>query len=225
MAPEERDEDPAARREPVGAPVVRGDPEIAGDDATGATQFDPDDPESLARAVDAARSFAESVAEVRDQLTMLQGAAACAALVRATGSYKAAAERAGEPVSVSFLRKWARVHDLPISIRRHIARGDIPPSTATHIARVTGQARFLLAWAAIDHDLSVDTVGQLAGDIKAGTAVELAFQQRGIDLGDMAVSLTIPTYRELRRHASLRNTTPEALIEEALVGLFGTDTP
>ncbi|MDF1503171.1 hypothetical protein PYV61_09465, partial [Roseisolibacter sp. H3M3-2] len=45
-------------------------------------------------------------------------AAACAALVRGVGSYKEAAERAGGGVSVAFIRKWARVHDLPQAIRR-----------------------------------------------------------------------------------------------------------
>lgn len=216
--------DPAARREPVGAPVVRGDPEITGEHARGAAQFDPDAPESLERAVETAREFAAEIGEVRDRLTMLRGAAACAALVRGTGSYAAAADRAGEPVSVSFLRKWARVHDLPISVRKHIARGDIPPSAATHIASVTGRARFLLAWAVIDHDLSVEAVGQLASDIKGGTAIETAFRDRDLDLGTMEIALSLPVYRELRRHASLRNDDPEAVVELALRRLFESES-
>ncbi len=35
------------RREPVGEPVVRGDPEIAGGDGRDAVRYDPADPESL----------------------------------------------------------------------------------------------------------------------------------------------------------------------------------
>lgn len=60
------------------------------------------------------------------------GAAVCPALVRGEGSYKAAAERAGGPVTVSFIRKWARV---------------------------AGDARLHLAWATIDHgDLVADAL-------------------------------------------------------------------
>lgn len=77
-------------------------------------------------------------------VTLLRGAAARAALVRGEGSYKAAAERSGDPVTVNFLRKWARVHDLPLSIRRHIAKGELTVTAAKHIARVRGNTRFLL---------------------------------------------------------------------------------
>lgn len=221
MVPADPDEDEvAARREPVGAPVVRGDPEIAGEHATAAAQFDPDDPESLERAAQIAREFAAGIDDATDQFSMLRGAAACAALVRGAGSYAGAADRAGDPVSVAFLRKWARVHDLPISIRRHIARGDIAPSAAMHIARVTGRARFLLAWATIDAGLSVEAVGELASTIKSGTTPEAAFREHGIEIGRVTLSLPEPVYRELRRHASLRNETPEAVVEAALLRYF-----
>jgi hypothetical protein len=145
---------------------------------------------------------------------MLRGAAACAALVRGSGSYAVAPSRRA---------KWSRVHDLPISIRRHIARGDIAPSTAMHIARVTGRARFLLAWAHIDHDLSVQITNEIASAIKDGTSIERAFRERGIHIGEITLSLPLPVYRELRRRASLRNQSPETTIEDALRREFDPD--
>lgn len=223
MPADEPDDELAARREPVGAPVVRGDPEITGERAPEAAQFDPDDPDSLERAIDIAQAFAAGIHDGVDQLTMLRGAAACAALVRGTGSYAAAADRAGEPVTVPFLRKWSRVHDLPISIRRHIARGDIAPSAATQIARVTGRARFLLAWAVIDEDLTVEEVGQIASAIKRGRSPEAAFRELGVRPGSLTVTLAEPLYRELRRRASLQNVAPDELVEAALRAWFESE--
>ncbi len=218
MSPDE--DELAARREPVGAPVVRGDPEITGEHAPAAAGFDPDDPESLDRAAAIARAFAAEIGATSDQLSMLRGAAACAALVRGAGSYAVAAERAGDPVTVPFLRKWARVHDLPISIRRHIARGDIAPTAATHIARVTGRARFLLAWAVLDEGLSVEQVAGLASAIKEGQPPEAAFREHGFRAGTITLTLPEPLYRELRRRASLENVPPAEIVGAALRDWF-----
>jgi len=143
------------RESPVGKPVIRGDPQFTGEHAHEAVEFDPDDPESLELAAETVHRFAENTAGAADNVYILRGAAACAALVRGEGSYKAAAERAGGEATVSFIRKWSRVHDLPRSIRVHVARGEIAPSAAKHIARVAGESRLLLAWAALDHDLTV----------------------------------------------------------------------
>lgn len=210
---------PADRREPVGAPVVRGNPEITGARAAEATAFDPDDPESLAEAARIAREFATEPGG-GDPLYMLRGAAACATLVRGEGSYRAAADRAGEGVTVNYLRKWARVHDLPISIRRHIAHGDIVPSAAKHIARVSGDARFLLAWAVIDHDLTVRDVRAVATAVLGGTSVERALRDAGVSPGTLSVTLSPATYREVRRRASLDGTPPDEVIEAALDAWF-----
>lgn len=211
---------PDSRREPVGAPVVRGDPEITGAHADEAAAFDPDDPESLAEAVTIVRDFNDRSAEA-DHLTMLKGAAACAALVRGAGSYKAAASRAEVPVS--FLRKWARVHDLPISVRRNIARGEIAPSAAKHIASLTGNARFLVAWAAIDHDLAVAEVRSVTSEVSSGTSVEEALAARGIDLGRITIRLPPDIYRELRRRASLANRPLDDLLVEILEASITAD--
>lgn len=215
-----RDGPPDSRREPVGAPVVRGDPEITGAHADEAAAFDPDDPESVADAVTIVREFHDRSADA-DHLTMLKGAAACAALVRGEGSYKAAATRADVPVS--FLRKWARVHDLPISIRRHIARGEIAPSAAKHIARLAGTARFLVAWATIDHDLSVAEVRAVTSAVSSGTSVEEALEAQGLDLGRITVRLPADIYRELRRRASLANRPLDDLLVELLEASLSGD--
>ncbi|MUV85818.1 hypothetical protein GJ631_04330 [Natronomonas sp. CBA1123] len=206
-------EPPADRESPVGEPVIRRDPRVAGDSAV---QFDPDDPESLADAADTVRRFATNTVGSEDNVYMLRGAAACAALVRGTGSYKAAAERADGEATISFIRKWARVHDLPRSIRRHVALGEIAPTAAKHIARVSGESRYLLAWAALDHDLTVREVRSIASRVNGGATVEDALAAEGIDLGVLSVSIPPDTYRELRRHAALEEVDPGDIVAEAL---------
>jgi hypothetical protein len=204
---------PADRESPVGEPVIRRDPRIAGERAV---RFDPSDPESLEEAAETVHRFASNTAGSEDNVYMLRGAAACAALVRGTGSYKAAAERAGGEATVSFIRKWARVHDLPRSIRRHVALGEIAPTAAKHIARVSGESRFLLAWATLDHDLTVREVRSIASRVNEGTSVESTLAVEGIDLGLLSVSLPPDTYRELRRTAALEETDPDEIITRAL---------
>ena len=210
------DEPPADRESPVGQPVIRGDPEVIGDRAREAVGFDPSDPESLALAADTVRAFANNTAGADDNVYVLRGAAACAALVRGEGSYKAAAERAGEGVTVSFIRKWARVHDLPRSVRRYVATGQIAPTAAKHIARVHGDARYQLAWAVLDHDLTVRQVRAAASDINDGESVERALRRQGASVGDISLSLEASTYRELRRRAALEGADPETVIADAL---------
>ncbi|SDZ95607.1 hypothetical protein SAMN04488065_1416 [Haloplanus vescus] len=207
---------PADRRSPVGEPVVRADPSVTGERATDAVGFDPDDPESVQLAADTVRSFAENTVGSEDHVYMLRGAAACAALVRGVGSYKAAAERAGGDVSVSFIRKWARVHDLPQAIRRHVARGTIAPTAAKHIARVSGDDRYALAWATLEHELTVREIRRLASEVSNGTSVEDALDDRGLTLGRIALTLPPDQYIELRRRASVENVTPDELVAEAL---------
>lgn len=204
---------PADRESPVGEPVIRRDPRIAGEKAV---RFDPSDPESLEEAAETVYRFASNTAGSEDNVYMLRGAAACAALVRGTGSYKAAAERADGEATISFIRKWARVHDLPRSIRRHVALGDIAPTAAKHIARVSGESRFLLAWATLDHDLTVREVRSIASRVNEGTSVESALAVEGMDLGLLSVSLSPDTYRELRRTAALEETDPDEIITRAL---------
>jgi hypothetical protein len=211
---DDRGGEPATDREsPVGQPVIRRDPRVAGERAV---RFDPTDPESLAAAADTVARFAENTVGSDDNVYMLRGGAACAALVRGSGSYKAAAERADGDVSVSFIRKWARVHDLPRSIRRHVALGEIAPTAAKHVARVSGESRFHLAWAALDHDLTVRDVRAIASRVNDGESVEAALRVEGIDLGALSVSLPPDTYRELRRRAALEDVTPAEVIDDAL---------
>jgi len=204
------------RRERVGEPVVRADPEITGEHASEAVDFDPSDPESVELAAETLAEFVESENGEADSVTMLRGAAACAALVRGVGSYRDAAERAGG-VPVSFIRKWARVHDLPQSVRRHVARGNIAPSAAKHIARVDGTDRLDLAWAALDHDLTVREVRSLASEVSDGTPAAEALGEAGFEPGHLELSLGDGAYRELRREASMRNVEPGAVVSEALV--------
>jgi hypothetical protein len=208
---------PADRESPVGQPVIRGEPEVAGDEAVG---FDPSDPESLELAADVVRRFSQNTAGGDDNVFMLRGAAACAALVRGEGSYKAAAERAGGEATVAFIRKWARVHDLPRSVRRYVALGRIAPTAAKHIARVSGEARFLLAWAALDHDLTVREVRAAASRVNEGMSVEEALAEVDVELGELTVSLDPSVYRELRRRAALDDVEPSEVVEASLVDYF-----
>lgn len=209
---------PTDRESPVGKPVIRGDPELTGQEPHEAVQFDPSDPDSLELAAETVLAFSKNSAGAEDNVFMLRGAAACAALVRGEGSYKAAAQRAGGDVSVSFIRKWARVHDLPQSIRRHVARGEIAPTAAKHIARVAGQARLQLAWAVLDHDLTVREVRSVASDVNDGEDIARALGRRGYQLGELRIQLPVDSYTEIRRQASLENATPGQLIADLLAG-------
>ena len=207
---------PTDRESPVGQPVVRGDERVTGEQADQAKAFDPEDPDSVAEAAETVRRFAENTAGAEDNVFMLRGAAACAALVRGVGSYKAAAEESGGDVTVAFIRKWARVHDLPQSIRRYVAMGQIAPTAAKHIARVDGEERFQLAWAVLDSDLTVREVRSVASAVNDGTPVERALSDHGVTPGEMTLSLPGDTYRELRRVAALEGKQPEDVVADAL---------
>ncbi|MFC7237065.1 hypothetical protein ACFQS4_14575 [Saliphagus sp. GCM10025317] len=212
---------PTDRKSPVGAPVIRGDESITGTHARRAVQFDPDDPDSLALAAETVAQFATGSVD-EDHLYMLRGAAACAALVRGEGSYKTAAERASahlkgdETVTVSFIRKWARVHDLPRSVRRQVALGEIAPSAAKHIARVGGEDRLLLAWAVLDGDLTVRDVRQVASQVNDGASIERALDDCDVTLGRLELTLPASAYRDLRRRASLEGVDPGTIVADAL---------
>ncbi len=210
---------PTDRESPVGAPVIRGDESVAGQRAREAVQFDPTDPESLAEAAEIVHQFATDGME-NDHLYMLRGAAACAALVRGEGSYKAAAERAGEGVTVSFIRKWARVHDLPRSVRKQVALGQIVPTAAKHIARVSGESRLLLAWATLDADLTVREVRSVASAVNDGQSIDNALAEVDVTLGRIELTLSPSTYRNLRRQASIEDVNPGTLTTEALEAYF-----
>ncbi len=220
---EEPHEEPPDRAADVGDPVVRGDPHVAGEHADDAVGFDPTDEESLRAAAETVSRFATQTVGAEDNVVLLRGAAASAALVRGEGSYKAAAQRAGDSVTVSFVRKWARVHDLPQSVRRHVARGEIPPTAAKHVARVDGEARFALAWAILDADLTVREVRRLASEINDGTDPERALREHGVSPGRLDVDLPFDTYRRLRVTASLENRTPGAVVSDALDAYLGDD--
>ena len=207
---------PADRESPVGQPVVRGDPRVTGQRPEEAVRFDPDDPDSLATAAETVRAFAENTAGDEDNVFMLRGSAACAALVRGEGSYKAAAERAGGDATIAFIRKWSRVHDLPQSIRRHVARGEIAPTAAKHIARVSGESRFLIAWAALDHDMTVREIRTVASRVNDGQSVTDALSAEDYPLGSLPLRLSPRTYLQLRRQASLSDTTPDEIVDDAL---------
>ncbi|ELY54275.1 DUF7119 family protein [Natronolimnohabitans innermongolicus] len=216
---EERRSIPTDRESPVGAPVIRGDESVTGTRAREAVQFDPDDPDSLADAAETVREFASGTTN-DDHLYMLRGAAACAALVRGEGSYKAAAERAGGDATVSFIRKWARVHDLPRSVRKQVALGQIAPTAAKHIARVGGEARLLLAWATLDGDLTVREVRSVASAVNDETPIGRALADYDVRLGELELALSPKTYRDLRRRASIDGVDPGEIVSDALEEYF-----
>jgi len=220
MTAEGPGEPPTDRESPVGAPVIRGDPKVTGQRPEEAVEFDPDDPESLTEAAETVRQFASDAAGETDTVYMLRGAAACAALVRGEGSYKAAAERAGGEATVAFIRKWSRVHDLPRSIRKHVAMGEIAPTAAKHIARVAGEARLQLAWAALDHDMTVRQIRSVASDVNNGQSVADALADEGIELGELTLTLPASVYQELRREAALEDVDPDDIVAHALERRF-----
>jgi hypothetical protein len=206
---------PTDRESPVGEPVVRGDERVTGDRAREAVRFDPEDPERVRAAAETVGSFAaDGLGD--DHVFVLRGAAACAALVRAEGSYKAAAERAGGDVGVSFIRKWARVHDLPRAVREHVASGKIPPTAAKHIARVGGDTRYLLAWAVVDNDLTVREVRTAASAVADSRDLDDALADVDATPGELTVSLPADVYRDLRRETSGVDCEPADVVADAL---------
>jgi hypothetical protein len=211
---------PTDRESPVGEPVIRGDPRVTGQRPEEAVDFDPDDPASLERAAETVRQFAGDAAGQGDTVYMLRGAAACAALVRGEGSYRAAAARADGDATVAFIRKWSRVHDLPRSIRAHVALGHIAPTAAKHIARVGGEARLQLAWAAIDADMTVRQVRSVASTVSDGASVGDALAEEGVTLGRLSLDLPSDVYQELRRRAALEDVDPGAIVADALERRF-----
>jgi hypothetical protein len=211
---------PTDRESPVGEPVVRGDRAVSGDRAADAVAFAPDDPEDRRRAARTVAAFAAEDAYARGNLDVLEGAAAAAALVRGEGSYRAAADRAGEDVSVSFVRKWARVHDLPRSIRRQVAAGHLAPSAAKHVARLSGDDRLTLAWAAVDHELPVREVRSIASEVADGGSVVDSLADRGVRFGVVEARLPPDLYCELRRRVDLSEEPPGEVVARALSAHF-----
>jgi len=211
---------PTDRESPVGEPVIRGDPRVTGQRPEEAVEFDPDDPESVARAAETVEQFAGDTAGQGDTVYMLRGAAACAALVRGEGSYRAAADRAGGEATVAFIRKWSRVHDLPRSIRTHVAMGHIAPTAAKHIARVSGEARLQIAWAVLDADMTVRQVRSVASAVNDGASVAEALAAEGVTLGRIELELPAGVYQELRRQATLEDVDPADVVADALERRF-----
>jgi len=209
-------EPPTDRESPVGQPVIRGDAAVTGDRADAAVGFDPDDPDSVSEAAATVRAFAETAADGGDQLYMLRGAAACAALVRGVGSYKVASERTDGVATVSFIQKWARVHDLPRAIRRCVAMGKLAPSAAKHVARVAGDARYQLAWAALDNELTVHEVRAIASEVNDGSTAEAALEAHGVTPGELTISLPPEIYRRLRRAAVIDCVDADEVVAAAL---------
>jgi hypothetical protein len=101
-------------------------------------------------------------------------------------------------------------------VRRYVALGRIAPTAAKHIARVGGEARFLLAWAVLDHGLTVREVRAAASRVNDGASVEAALAEADVDLGRVELSLPPDTYRALRRRAALEDAAPDDLVAEAL---------
>jgi len=204
------DRPPTDRESPVGEPVVRGGGD---DDDQPGVAFDPDDPERVATAAETVAAFANGDLPDTPRY-VLRAAAACAALVRAEDGYTAAADRAD--CSVALVRKWARVHDLPRPIRERVAHGDIPPSAAKHVARVHGDARYLLAWAVVDDDLTVREIRAAASAVADGADPADALREQGADPGRLAVSLPVDVYRRLRAHATATDSDPDGVVADAL---------
>jgi hypothetical protein len=101
-----------------------------------------------------------------------------------------------------------------------VATGRLAPTAAKHIARVSGSARLDLAWTALDHDLTVREIRSIASTIADGTASTEALLEQGYTPATCTVELSVETYRELRRRASLESVPPGTIVEQALEDRF-----
>jgi hypothetical protein len=92
---------------------------------------------------------------------------------------------------------------------------------AKHIARVSGAARLHLAWAVLDHDLTVRQVRSIASDINDGVDIEQALATHGeCPLGEITLRLDRDIYSELRRRASLQDVSPGEIVDDILLEQF-----
>ncbi|MFB6254968.1 MAG: hypothetical protein ABEI06_10195 [Halobacteriaceae archaeon] len=205
---------PTDRDSPIGRPVIRGDEEIVGEHAEEAEVFDPNNTDDVEKAISVLHSFVSS--KTTNPLLPLRAAAAAATLVRAETSYTDAATRVKDEIGVSFIRKWARVHDLPYAIRKQVAMGVLSPTAAKHIARLTGNDRELLAWTTIDNDLSVREVRSIVSDVMDGESLESAIKDHGIKLGSLTIAIDREAYCAVHREAALEDSEVDDIIEVAI---------
>jgi len=74
----------------------------------------------------------------------------------------------------------------------------------------------MLAWALLDHDMTVRQVRSVASDVNDGQSVEQALRAEGITLGEISLTLDTDVYRELRRRAAIDGQEPGELASELL---------
>ena len=88
-------------------------------------------------------------------------------------------------------------------------------------ARLAGEARLLLAWAALDHDLTVRQIRAVASGVNNGTTVEEALAGEGYRLGELTIDIDTDAYCKLRRRAALDATDPSSVVTESLESTLG----
>jgi hypothetical protein len=81
---------------------------------------------------------------------------------------------------------------------------------------VEGDARFLLSWAIIDHDLSVREVRSIASAVTDGESIEEALERFDALPGETEVSLPTDVYHELRLTAAREKRDLDDVVAEAV---------
>jgi hypothetical protein len=81
---------------------------------------------------------------------------------------------------------------------------------------VAGDARFQLAWATVDNDLTVREVRAVASDVSNGASVEEALRDYDVTLGEITLRLPPEVYRELRREAAYEGVSADEIATDAL---------
>ena len=77
-----------------------------------------------------------------------------------------------------------------------------------------------MAWAVLDHELTVREVRTAASAVNDGATVEAALADVGVELGRIELSLPPDLYRRLRRTAALSDRDPDDVVAEAVSAYF-----
>ncbi len=209
---------PTDRESPVGAPVIRGDESVTGTRARQAVQFDPDDPDSLEEAAKTVAEFASGASD-DDHLYMLRRGSLCRTRSRrriVQGRCRACRRRRDGLVHPQM---GARTRSSAVGPQAGRARENRAHSGETH--RPRRRRGTTVARVGFDRRRSHRSGGPKHREFaqRRHTDPRGAGRVRR-QTGELELTLSPPTYRDLRRRASIEDVEPGEIVTEALETYF-----